>query len=42
MAIVKLGIDLAKSAFAVHGVDATGEPPQEHQALQPVHGALHA
>lgn len=26
MAIVTLGIDLAKSVFAVHGVDATGRP----------------
>jgi hypothetical protein len=26
MAIVTVGIDLAKSVFAVHGVDATGKP----------------
>jgi hypothetical protein len=26
MAIVTLGIDLAKNVFAVHGVDATGKP----------------
>ena len=26
MAIVTLGIDLAKNVFAVHGVDATGRP----------------
>jgi hypothetical protein len=25
MAIVSVGIDLAKNAFAVHGVDATGK-----------------
>jgi transposase len=26
MAIVTLGIDLAKNMFALHGVDATGKP----------------
>jgi hypothetical protein len=26
MAIVTVGIDLAKNVFAVHGVDAIGEP----------------
>jgi transposase len=26
MAIVTVGIDLAKNVFAVHGVDATGKP----------------
>ena len=26
MAIVTLGIDLAKNVFALHGVDATGRP----------------
>ena len=26
MTIVTVGIDLAKNVFAVHGVDATGEP----------------
>ena len=26
MSIVTVGIDLAKNAFAVHGVDATGKP----------------
>ena len=26
MAIVTLGIDLAKNAFTVHGVDETGKP----------------
>ena len=26
MAIVTLGIDLAKNVFALHGVDATGKP----------------
>ena len=26
MAIVTLGIDLAKNVFAVHGVEATGKP----------------
>jgi transposase len=26
MAIVTVGIDLAKNVFAVHGVDATGAP----------------
>ena len=26
MTIVTVGIDLAKSVFAVHGVDATGKP----------------
>jgi len=26
MAIVTVGIDLAKNGFAVHGVDATGKP----------------
>jgi transposase len=26
MAIVTVGIDLAKNAFAVHGVDETGKP----------------
>jgi transposase len=26
MAIVTVGVDLAKNVFAVHGVDATGKP----------------
>lgn len=26
MTIVTVGVDLAKNAFAVHGVDAAGEP----------------
>ncbi len=26
IAIVNVGIDLAKNVFAVHGVDATGKP----------------
>ena len=26
MAILYVGIDLAKNVFAVHGVDATGKP----------------
>jgi transposase len=26
LAIVTVGIDLAKNVFAVHGVDATGKP----------------
>jgi len=26
MAIIAIGIDLAKNVFAVHGVDATGKP----------------
>ncbi len=26
MAIVSVGIDLAKNVFAVHGVDASGKP----------------
>ena len=26
MTIVTVGIDLAKSVFAIHGVDATGKP----------------
>jgi transposase len=36
MAIVTLGIDLAKNVFALHGVDASGKPvlvrPSVHAA----------
>ena len=30
MAIVTVGVDLAKNVFAVHGVDATGRPVLLH------------
>jgi len=38
MAIIAIGIDLAKNVFAVHGVDATGKavlvrPPVQRDAL---------
>ena len=36
MAIVNVGIDLAKNVFAVHGVDAAGRP-----ALEACTGAHH-
>ena len=34
MAIVTIGIDLAKSVFAVHGVDETGKPALLRRAVK--------
>lgn len=33
MAMVTVGIDLAKNVFALHGVNAAGKPEQPRQAL---------
>ncbi len=34
MAIITIGIDLAKNVFAVHGVDETGKPTHVKPKVQ--------